>query len=191
MKLVHGKENLLFVLVLVLKTEIRLRFLLYNSGGTNASAATFRLDYAALSGTCASSTYAALPTTSGSAFITSSTTNYTDGTSSTNVSTGPAVITDPSGATFTAGKLLSTSNITASITLNSKVFTEVEYNFQATSNATDGGTYCFKVTNSGTDLNTYSQYAQATIASNGPTLSQLLRHGQWFNASGVRQPFTF
>ncbi len=30
-----------------------------------------------------------------------------------------------------------------------------------------------------------------TPAVTGPTLAQLMRHGQWFNNSGVRQPFTF
>ena len=29
------------------------------------------------------------------------------------------------------------------------------------------------------------------IGTLGPTLDQLLRHGGWFNSSGVRQPFTF
>lgn len=31
----------------------------------------------------------------------------------------------------------------------------------------------------------------ATFTSSGPTLDQLLRHGGWFNSSGVEQPFTF
>ncbi len=30
-----------------------------------------------------------------------------------------------------------------------------------------------------------------TPAPTGPTLDQLMRHGEWFNGSGVRQPFTF
>ncbi len=30
-----------------------------------------------------------------------------------------------------------------------------------------------------------------TPTATGPTLDQLLRHGEWFNSSGVRQPFTF
>jgi len=176
---------------MTINTNYRLRFLIYNSGGSNASAQTFRLDYAPLSGTCAGSTYAAVPTTAGSEFITHSTTNYTDGTSSTNVSAEPAVIIDPSGGSFIAGKLLSTSNLTASITLNSKQFTEIEYNFQATLTAAAGGTYCFRVSNAGTALNAYSQYARVTIFQVGPTLDQLLRHGEWFNSSGVRQSFTF
>ena len=172
-------------------TNVRLRFLIYNSGGSNASGQTFRIDYAALSGTCASSSYAAMPTSAGGPFITATTANYTDGTASTNVSSGPAVINDPSGGTFTAGKLLSTSNQAASITLNSKAFTEIEYNFQATSTATEGQAYCFRVSNAGTAINSYSVYAKATIHVTGPTLDQLLKHGDWFNATGVRQSFTF
>lgn len=30
-----------------------------------------------------------------------------------------------------------------------------------------------------------------TTQASGPTLDQLLRHGEWFNSSGIRQPFTF
>ena len=31
----------------------------------------------------------------------------------------------------------------------------------------------------------------SAAAAGGPTLEQLMRHGDWFNNSGVRQPFTF
>ncbi len=177
---------------LALSTNIRLRFLVYNSGGSAASAQTFRLDYAPLSGSCSTSTFAPIPTSSGTdPFYMTTTSYYINGTASTNVSTGPAVIADPSGGTFIAGTLVSaTSNTSASIILTSKGFTEVEYNFAANSNAVGGNTYCFRVSNSGTPINTYSQYAQATVAGGGPAVYQLLRHGEWFS-NGIRQPFTF
>lgn len=43
-------------------------------------------------------------------------------------------------------------------------------------------------------LNTFGSYSSCTpftTQAAGPTLDQLLRHGEWFNSSGVRQPFTF
>jgi hypothetical protein len=116
------------------------------------------------------------------------TANYVDGANSTNVTTGAGVITDPSG-TFTAGKLVeSPSNSTGSLTINSNNFTEIEYALQANNNASEGGNYCLRVSNNGTPLTTYSQYAAVQIAITGPTTDQLLRHGNWFSG-GVEQGF--
>ncbi len=86
-----------------------------------------------------------------------STSNYTDQAASTNVLSGPAVITDPSGFSFTAGKLVKSTSNSATVTIGGGQFTEIEYAFQANSNATYSS-YCFRVTNAGTPLDIYNNY---------------------------------
>jgi hypothetical protein len=131
----------------------RLRFLITNSGDTTTD--TYRVEYAPYSFGCGSWTAVPVsPTTE--AFNMFNTSNFTSGTASTNVTSGPAVITDPSGGSFVAGALLSTANST-SVTLSSNQFTEIEYSMQANSNATNPA-YCFRLTNAGTALDNYASY---------------------------------
>ncbi len=155
-------------------TNIRLRFQVDNTGGS-ASAYNYRLEWAAQSGTCdtaySGESYAAVPDTattehfdmtlSGSSF-------YVDGDPTT------AQLTNAEAYTFVAGdQVESTSNQSGAITLAQNQYTEVEYVFQANTNATDGGVYCFRVTNAGTALNSADVIAQVTLAGGGagPTLT--------------------
>ena len=43
----------------------------------------------------------------------------------------------------------------------------------------------------GGNAETAADFIIGTLGGGGPTLDQLLRHGGWFNSSGVKQPFTF
>ena len=149
-------------------TNIRLRFQVDNTGGS-ASAYNYRLEWAAQSGTCdtvySGESYAAVPdvastehfdmTLSGSSL-------YVDGDPTT------AQLTNAEAYTFVAGdQVESTSNQSGAITLAQNQYTEVEYVFQANANATDGGVYCFRVTNAGTALNSAGVIAQVTLAGGG------------------------
>jgi len=72
-----------------------------------------------------------------------------------------------------AGELKDTSDQTSGITLTTTQFTEVEYSIQATASATDGATYCFRLTNAGSTTNfTYSQYAKVKL-SGPPTIDSV------------------
>jgi hypothetical protein len=135
-------------------TNVRLRFTVTNKGDTTAYA--YRLEYAPYSNGCGSwTTVPATATTE--AFNIFNTVNYSDQAASTNVSSGPAVITDPSGYSFAAGKLVSNTSNSATVTLTAGQFTEIEYAIQANSNATSPS-YCFRVTNAGTPLDEYDNY---------------------------------
>jgi hypothetical protein len=134
-------------------TPVRLRFTITNTGDTTSY--NYRLEYAPYTTQCGS--WTAVPITATTeAFNMFDTSNITNGTASTNVSSGPAVITDPSGYSFVAGALMDTANST-SVTLTSSQFTEIEYSFQANSNATNPA-YCFRLTNAGTALDSYPRY---------------------------------
>ncbi|MFZ2303826.1 MAG: hypothetical protein WAV98_03515 [Minisyncoccia bacterium] len=142
-------------------TKKRLRFEVSNEGASRGSAPVFTLEVAQTA-TCSGGTYTAVPNTYGSAWVIATSTNITDGEVTTNVASG---LTDEN-ATFVDGQAKDTGNTTTAITLNSNNFTEIEYGVLATSVATNGATYCFRLTNSGSTTGfVYTQYAKAVIAS--------------------------
>src|SRR6185503_4816755 len=74
--------------------------------------------------------------------------NITDQGSTTNATSGPGVITDPAGYSFSAGLFVNnTSNTATNLTIGAGNFTEVEYALQANSNASHTS-YCFRVATS-------------------------------------------
>lgn len=146
--------------------NVRLRFLIKNSGPDSSGSQDFRLQFAPMVGeSClgGDETFASVPAQSGcgsAEVCMTNSGNITDQASSSNIASG---LIDPSGS-FVIGKLVTNpSNQATSITLNNNEFTELEYNFQFTTNATDGGDYCFRVDKSGSNLSTYTQIARATV----------------------------
>jgi hypothetical protein len=52
-----------------------------------------------------------------------------------------------------------------------------------------GTTYCFRTVKSdGTPLDTYTNYPMITTYTQGPTMDQVMRGGEWFSG-GAKQPF--
>ena len=149
-------------------TNIRLRFQVDNTGGS-ANSYNYRLEWAAQSVACdtaySGESYAAVPdvaTTEHFDMTLSGSSLYVDGDPTT------AQLSNAESYTFVAGDTVeSTSNQSGAITLANNQHTEVEYVFQANANATDGGVYCFRVTNAGTALNSADIVAQVTLAGGG------------------------
>lgn len=164
-------------------TNMRLRVEVANTGLVSANR-NLKLEYAAKSTTCSGVvSWTAMPT-SGTAnpFVMVDSSYFADGDATTTQLTATG--------TFVAGKMVEpTSNSTGAITIGASQYTEAEFSIQANSSAS--GTYCLRVSDNGTDLDVYSVYPEVTLSSSGPTLSQLMRHGKWFNSSGAKQPFTF
>jgi hypothetical protein len=153
----------------VTETQYRLRIELSNEGTSSDGGATHQLEVAE-TGTCLSGTYAAVPTdTSGDWQIVAST-HFVDGAATTNVASG---LSDEA-TTFVAGQVKDTGNTTGSITLAADTFTEIEYSIEATTNATAGGNYCFRLTN--TDA--YTIYAEASIVGSASTFT--LSSYEWY-----------
>ena len=107
--------------------------------------------------------------------------NFADGDSTYNI--GPADLTDEN-TTFVNGELKeSTDQISSGITLSTTEFTEIEYAIQATASATDGATYCFRLTDAGTatSFNYFeANYGKVRLA--GADLEQI--HYRWRNDDG-------
>lgn len=168
----------------------RLRLQVNNTGG-DAGNIDYRLDWATrVGGACDNDeSYAAVPDVATSEpFDMILTSNYTDGSASTNAASGPGVLSNPSG-TFTAGKLVeSTSNSTGNISMTNAHYTELEYALQVNANAVAGYSYCLRVSNAGTPLTTYTNYVSMQMYIAGPTTDQILRNGSWFSG-GAEQSF--
>ncbi|MBI3634020.1 MAG: hypothetical protein HY228_00155 [Candidatus Yonathbacteria bacterium] len=153
----------------------RLRLEVANDGGwTRGVAPVFTLEVAETT-TCSSGTYSAVPTTYGAnAWVIATSTNITDGVATTNVGTPPTTGLTDVGSTWVDGQTKTTSNTTSAITLAAGSFTEIEYALVASSNAVNGNTYCFRVTNNGATTGfVYTQYAKAIIASGLPATGTL------------------
>jgi len=141
-------------------TLTRLRIEISNEGGQTASDVAYRLEVSEPNpATCAAGTYERVSTNTHWEMADSS--YITDGEVTANIVPG---LTDEN-TTFVAGQSKDTGDQTSGITLTSTEFTEIEYSIQATTTATNGATYCFRLTNVGAVLNTYSVYPEITTAS--------------------------
>lgn len=97
------------------------------------------------------------------AFIVSASSNITSSGENTT-----AQLTAPSGKTtsnFTAGRMQDDENPADSIDIEDSEYTELEWCIQATDAAVDETTYQFRITRSGTVLDTYTVYPEWTISS--------------------------
>jgi hypothetical protein len=66
--------------------------------------------------------------------------------------------------TFVSGQMVAyPSNQTSAFNLNENEFTEHEYVFKFTNNATEDTVYCLRLSNSGTALDSYTKVAQITV----------------------------
>ncbi|MBI5306020.1 hypothetical protein HZB04_00280 [Candidatus Wolfebacteria bacterium] len=145
-------------------TTTRLRFEVSNEGWRTGGSPQFKIEYASTT-TCSSGTYTAIPAIAATEHWQMATSSYVnDGDATTNVASG---LTDEN-ATFTAGQVKTTGNMTSAITLTPQNFTEIEYGILATSTANNGGTYCFRLTDNGSTVNfNYSQYPTAVLGGGG------------------------
>jgi len=138
-----------------------------------------RLEYGKKSSTCgAISTWTQVGTPSGSTDWKMVNSSYlTDSALTTNVGSG---VTD-GNTTFRASATMEDTSQASEVVLGLKEFTEVEYSIEAATTATDGATYCFRLTDAGTAASyTYTNYAEATLSSSySPTTNNavtLSRH---------------
>jgi len=146
--------------------NVRLRFTIRNSGDPLYSQ-RYRLLVASLGGAAncesvATANYSDAPTTSegcgtSPACMTASS-NFDDRSSTTRM------LSEPSSYIYVEGQILEDpSNETASSSLSTNQYTEVEYNFQMTDEATDDS-YCFRSTNEGAAFDNYTSVARMNMS---------------------------
>ncbi len=127
-----------------------------------------RLEYGVKSTTCAAiSSWTQVPASAsgGEHWEMSTSSNFTSGDPTTNVSNG---VTDGS-TTFTGGEILDATSQATEITWGEERFTELEFSLEATPDAIDGGEYCFRLSDAGSmaDFN-FTNYPEAELSGGGP-----------------------
>ncbi len=145
----------------VIKNDIqRLRFMVSNEGSGTSGSTTYRLEVSeANPSSCSAGTYERVSTDAD--WDLGNSLEFSDGAATAD---SGSYLTNEN-TTFVAGEQKDTSDTTSGITLTSTEFTEIEYAIKPTTAATDGGNYCFRLTNAGTALDTYTQYAIAAVKS--------------------------
>lgn len=159
-------------------TTVRLRIEVSNEGGSilNYNSQQFRLEYGLKSTTCSAIASWVDVGAGGGDWDMSNSTFLTEGSDTTNIDApiqGSAGGVGDENHNFLSpnGGVKDTSSQTSAIKISSADFIEIEYSIIALTSATDGGIYCFRVTDAGATSNyVYSKYPQVTISS-GSTLT--------------------
>lgn len=144
----------------------RVRFSVYNAGNKTSAATQYRLEYAQKSSTCAAASGWTDVGAAGGDFDMSLSGNFADGADTTNIAVASGGVSNPSTTFLTPNAAMKeSSSQTGNITLTSTQYAEIEYSIVAASSVSEGTAYCFRLTSSGTTLQTYTRYAEATVAS--------------------------
>jgi hypothetical protein len=143
----------------------RLRLGLANQGSTSSLPSTYRLEYGTSTPTCESiSTWETIGT-GGGIFNLYDSSNITNGNNTTNISVASGGVTDGEVSFIASnGGIRDTTVDTGTLTLDIDQFLELEYSIRASSSVAEGQTYCFRVTQNGTPLDTYNNYPSVTIS---------------------------
>lgn len=143
----------------------RLRMQVSNEGSLSSAATSFRLEYAEAAPTCDVASSWTDVGAANDAWNMSLSSNFVEGANTTNIAVGNGGVVDEN-TTFLAsnGGMREVSSQTGSLTLTSTNFVELEYALIASTSASEGTTYCFRVTNAGTPLPVYTQYPSITVA---------------------------
>lgn len=146
-------------------TSTRLRIGVSNEGSSSTPSMQYRLEYAQTSDACASAVGWTDVGAVGGDFDMYDTVNLTDGNDTTNIAVASGGVTDENTTFLTPnGGIKDTSSQTGGIVLSSTQYVDLEYSIFASTTATEGNTYCFRVTNAGVELNAYNQYPRVNIA---------------------------
>jgi hypothetical protein len=144
-------------------TTIRLRMAVSNQGTAALTTDGFQLQYAPKTTSCSVST-GWRDVTNGSDWRLSASEYLTDGADTSNIAEGIGGVSDASGTFISPnGGIRDETELTDSITLDPNDFSEIEYAIEPTDSATHDQTYCFRMLNGTSSLDTYSTYGEATI----------------------------
>lgn len=147
-------------------TNFRLRLQVDNTGNATSSATQYRVEYGVKGASCsaiAENDWIHVASTTDDWDMVNST-FIADGNTTNITTAGKGAITDPVSSTFVGtGALRETTDLSGSITLADDEFTELEYSLAAAGTIVDGTTYCFRLTDNGTPLDTYTVYPEVTF----------------------------
>ena len=141
----------------------RLRLGISNEGSTTTLPTVFRLEYGVAAPTCdAVGTWTDVGL--GGAFELYDSGFITDGTNTVDIPVLNGGVSNEASTFVTPnGGLRDVTSTTSPLVLDTDEFTELEFAVVATSTAVEGETYCFRVTDNGSSITTYSVFPRATI----------------------------
>jgi len=143
--------------------NIRLRIEVANTGGGTATNYNYKIEYAATLSDCSSDpgSWSAVTTNESGHWNMATSTQFSDSDSTT------AQLFNDESYSFVAGDMIEySSDASGNVTLTEDDYTEIEYVIRATDNANTAGTYCFRVTDDGTDLDDYDIFPVLTLSGN-------------------------
>ncbi|MEX0931667.1 MAG: hypothetical protein WDZ88_02870 [Candidatus Paceibacterota bacterium] len=145
----------------------RLRLQVANEGGTTTPDTVLRLEYGTKITTCSAVSGWTDVGAVGGDWDMSDSTFLTDGDDTTDIALSIGGVTN-SASTFTTpnGSVKDTSSQISPIKIANDAFLELEFSFSPTASSTAEATYCFRISDSGTELPQYDIYAEVTLAPN-------------------------
>lgn len=159
----NGNENTVFE-EMSRNTTYRIRIEVSNEGGATTTAKQYSLEWGAKVSSCSEITnWIGLDDDTNDEFTMFNSGNISDGNTTNILSSSNGAVTDENNDFVGTGALRDTTATSGSITLDPTDFTELEYAIRATSNTSEGGSYCFRVTDQGTPLPQYVVYPEAKI----------------------------
>ncbi|MCB9810205.1 hypothetical protein H6781_01235 [Candidatus Nomurabacteria bacterium] len=153
--------------LLALQQEVprRLRFGVSNEGSTSSLPTTLRLEYALNTSSCDLATGWTDVDAVNDDWNMYDSTFVTDGTDTTDIGIGIGGVSNENSVLLSPnGGQKDTSSTVGPLTLLPTNWVETEFSIVASTSATEGNTYCFRLTNNGEELPVYTNYPRATIA---------------------------
>lgn len=159
--------------------SIRLRISVANTGTSDAQDYNYQLEYGEKSGDCQSASWIQVPVNhTTEAFEMIGSLYYVQNASTTER------LANSEGYTFVPGYLMKDpNNVSGDITLATDQYTELEYGIAATTNASRQATYCFRVTDSGTEIDNYDIYPEFSLTP--PPISSFVSATQRSDGTGL------
>lgn len=144
---------------------VRLRMEVSNEGTITSPNTALRLESGTKVTTCSAvSSWTDVGATLG-AFDMYATANLTEGGDTTNIATGVGGVTDDNASFKTPNSAVKeTSSQVATTTFTSTQFLEAEFSIRQTANAAYDTTYCFRLSNAGTGIQSYLVYPELTTS---------------------------
>jgi hypothetical protein len=132
--------------------------------GTGTESNAYRLEFAEKVTACAAITTWTDVDSVGGAWDMFDSANVAEAGDTTNISIANGGVSDGVGSFVTPnGGVRDVTSQTGLLSITADDFTELEYSIQATGAAVEGVSYCFRVTDAGSELRAYTNYPEATL----------------------------
>jgi len=143
----------------------RIRMSVNNTGSTSTLPTTLQLEYGAQTATCEDIGIWTAVSDADDDWNMFDSANLTNGANTVNIAVGSGGVTD-SDTLFKSpnGAVVDTTDAVSALQIDDLEYIELEFSITASTSALAGNSYCFRLTENGVPLNSYTQYPQVTLA---------------------------